>query len=248
MLFLSVDLETQHTLGTVASGSLTAQNFTVRRDYTKTQMAENLRSIGVATANQRVTRIVPDQWNTTLNGATVVCPGYIAAAARAGHASSKEIGDPHTLDSIGGFNSLEFSNGYFSETQLNTIAEGGMEVYIQEASGAPIQIRDDLTTDMSAFNKQNPSMVIARDWLSYTFNDTLSPQVAGSNITERFLTALRGAAGAVIDKALRLSSEPFTNITLNKLEKNAAQSGHVTMEVSVEQGEPGKYIDLGLFI
>ena len=244
----TVDSETAVTLETAATGDLTDEAFLIDRPYTRTQMAENLRAVGLATANQRVTRTAPDKYFVTVSGAEVEVAGYYAAAARAGYASSVPIGRPQVYGTIGGFDRIEHSNDFFTEDQLNVIAEGGIEILTQSTISSPIQIRDDLTTDMSAYNKQNISMVISRDWLSYTVADILSPQVGRYNITERYLNILRGSVRAVFDLALSLPDEAFTGLVLNSLVKNESQSGRVSIEIAVAQGEPGKYIDVDLVI
>lgn len=244
----SVTSDTVLELSPAITGNQSSLAFTIYRDYSRDELAEQIRAAGRGYDNQRVTLIGTDEWLVEVNDEDVICEGQFGAAARAGLAAGLAIGIPHTRKAIAGFDSIGRANDYFSPDQLDTMADGGVEVYVQETSSSPITIRDAITTDRSAFNREAVPMVIARDWLSYIIRDTLQPQIAEANITPRYLSTIEGIIQAIFNRALTLPSQAFTSLELVRLEEVPNSPGRVRIDITIGQAAPGKYFDVTITV
>ena len=205
---------------------------------TKGQQAEDMRAHG-AYNNLGVTVLGTDLWYDTVQGEEdTVVAAYFAAAARAGLASALPIGQPQTRRVLAGFTGIGHADRYFTENQLNNIASGGIEIYVQPTDNAPITIRHALTTDRSAFNHANVGMVIARDWLSYTMDAAIEPLIADANISPAFLDAVESVALAVTAEALNLPGNAFLNITELSVIEDPDVEGQIVVSYQTHQGRP----------
>lgn len=134
-------------------------------------------------------------------------PGYIFTAALVGQVSAKEPAAPLTNSGVPGIAMLNRSNGYFSPTQLNTIASGGNWVLEQRAVGAIVN-RHQMSTDAVTIETRELSITTQVDYAANFFRDLVSPLIGTKVISDSFinqLTALmKGVAQDLVeDKHVR---------------------------------------------
>lgn len=115
-------------------------------------------------ANRRVFAVAPDQARASLGGLEQIIPGYYLAAALAGRVSSKAPQQPLTETSLTGFTGVIGSQDRYSEAQLRIMSGGGLFIFYQKADGRPVQIRQQLSTDMSTVERREMSITTALDF------------------------------------------------------------------------------------
>jgi len=147
-------------------------------------------------------------WGTLLNsgwgGSTgmvdvlVPVPGYYYTAQAVGQVIGTPISQPLTNVAGSGFVETFGSQDIFTESQLNTIAEGGNWIYTQDGKTNPIYCRHQLSSDMTSVAKRELSIIKALDFTAKFIRKSLKPHIGNRNITPAFLkfveTVLNGVA------------------------------------------------------
>lgn len=113
----------------------------VWHEYTKDEQIEHVASVAQSFANRRVSLLWPD----VIQDGAYELPGTMLCAAMAGMVSGILPFQGLTRVSISGFSSVDRSAGYFSETQLNKLAESGVWIVTEDLDGT-IYSRHSLTT------------------------------------------------------------------------------------------------------
>lgn len=176
-----------------------AVNYHVR-PLTKTDQANTLAAISQARGNRRVVHMWPSEVEMITgtdafgNDVKEMLPSFYAAAAEAGRDSVIPEARSSTGLALGGFTALNYSNFYFSKSQLNTIAGGGWAILEQRVQGAPVTMRHLLTTDMSSVKTQEVSFTKNVDNMAKVKRASVEPllndELGRINITQAFLTSL----------------------------------------------------------
>lgn len=176
-----------------------AVNYHVR-PLTKTDQASTLAAISQARGSRRVVHMWPSEVEMITgtdafgNDVKEFLPSFYAAAAEAGRDSVIPEARSSTGLALGGFTALNYSNFYFSKSQLNTIAGGGWAILEQRVQGAPVTMRHLLTTDMSSVKTQEVSFTKNVDNMAKVKRASVEPllndDLGRINITQDFLTAL----------------------------------------------------------
>jgi hypothetical protein len=130
----------------------------------RTEEAVAYGEIAQGFANRRVFAVAPDKARASLGGLEQIIPGYYMAAALAGRVSSKAPQQPLTETSLVGFTGVIGSQDRYSEPQLRIMSGGGLFILYQKADGRPVQIRQQLSTDMSTVEKREMSITTALDF------------------------------------------------------------------------------------
>lgn len=113
-------------------------------------------------------------------------PGYYMCAAIAGQVVGKTPEQPLTNVPITGFAKSKGSNDYFSEANLNTMAEGGTYI-VEERATNTLTCRHQLSTDMSSVAKRELSVINALDYTSKFIRTAFTPYIGRYTISESFL-------------------------------------------------------------
>jgi hypothetical protein len=108
-----------------------------------------------------------------------------------------------TNGSFIGFSRLVHAQGYFSETQLSRISDGGHFVCIQRTPGALPECIHQLTTNPTAIETGELSVVKNVDFLSKFFQDLLGTFIGQYNVLPETLNEIYRA---VSDGAQNLQS------------------------------------------
>jgi hypothetical protein len=223
--------------------------------YTKLQQAEEWRDYAAALADKRVWLIRPDTVEITYTDTLgtrprdvqVVVPGYYAAAAFAGLMSGLPPQQPMTNVPIPGIDRLFHSNAYFTPDQLNTIAEGGNAILAQTTKSSAPYCREQLSTDMTSLITRTMSITKNVDFASKFVRQSLRPYIGNKNITEEYLTQLRGICESII-RALIAAESMLKGSQLLSLVQSPDQPDTVIVEIALQVPYPANKILVTLFI
>lgn len=147
-----------------------------------------------------ITSTIREAWRDQLEGSStsnvtveIPVPGYFLGAAAAGRVSSKAPAAPLTNASLGGpFSGTKFSNDYFNQDQLNTIAGGGNWV-VEEKGFGTLVTRHQLSTAASTIQTRELSITTQIDYAAKFLRDLVSPTIGINVISDGFLRQLRAA-------------------------------------------------------
>jgi len=171
-------------------------------------------------------------------------PGYIGAAAIGGMISGYPPETPFTNLAVTGISRLKYSMDKFTESDLNTMAEGGNYLLIQTSSTAPIYCRHQLTTDMTSVERRELSILKTLDFVSKFLRNGLSGYIGRYNISTQFLKLLTMTLQAQI---LYLVKNGHVNdIKILKVEQSAEAADTIEVTLNVLVKYPVNYIKIDL--
>jgi len=220
----SVDSENRITLvagedipTTTPASEQTDIGYRVRRSLDIPEQAESLARITSGTGSYEDKRLVlvwPDE--ATLDGITNTKtgvqgrePGYYLAAGVAGMMAGLPPHQGLTNRAIVGVTEVFHSTRYFSEEDLETISNSGFFVFAQEKSNTAPYCLHQLTTDTSALQAQELSIVRSVDFISKFLKDLVSPFIGPYNVTPKTLELIAEAVRSGIEQ---LRSKPLPRI------------------------------------
>ena len=176
--------------------------------------------------------------------AWVPVPGYYLAAAVAGQVSGESPEQGLTNLPIAGISFIRYSSDLFTESQLNTIAEGGNYILNQGSDSAPISCRHQLTTDMTTIEMREVNIRKSLDFVSKFLRNALTPYIGRYNITAAFLKLATGVCNGA---GLYLIREGVINdFKLTKIEQDSVNPDTVNVEFRVLVKYPVNYIAVDL--
>jgi len=171
-------------------------------------------------------------------------PGYYLATVTAGMISAYAPSDPFTNVPISGISRIKYSNDVFSETRLNTIAEGGNYIFVQMTDSSPIYCRHQLSTDMATIERRELSITKALDFCSKFIADSLAPYIGRYNITPDFLNTLGMTFSAIANYLI--AKGHVVDVKLEKLYQDPDQPDSIKVTISVKVKYPVNYIKITL--
>ena len=158
--------------------------------------------------NRRLFWMQPGQVGMTENGTEVVVPGMYLAAAEAARVAQLPPQQSHTNMPLVGFTQPVGSSDVFDEGEMATAAAGGVWWVVQDAPGAALVPRHQLSTDTSQVKTQELSVTKAIDLYAKAIRIQLKRLTGRRNITKALLTQasiiLQGVSAryAGVNKAL----------------------------------------------
>jgi len=183
-------------LGVVASvDSITYQ---VDRDFTKAEQAANVKGYGESLGSRRVVHTWPDILKAPVGLSIEDLPGYFAGSVVAALVTGLPTQQGFTNLSVSGFLGLDHSSKYFSESQLDIIADGGNFILAQDGPNQPLYVRHQLTTDRSAIKFQELSVTKNVDFIAKFLRTTYAPFIGVYNIVDSTIDTLKTTATAAI--------------------------------------------------
>jgi hypothetical protein len=201
-------------------------------------------AIGEGYANRRMFHHWPDTVTAVVDGTSSNIAGYYAACAWAGKAGENDPQAPFTNTGIAGFTGLKNSNGYFTESQLDTIAGGGTFISIQESQSAPLKCRHQLATDVSSVQKRELSITKTIDYVAKTLRATLKGKIGVFNITQAFLDSLSASIQGLLMSMIESGVIKDGRLTSIEVDASAPDTVNVTILLSVFS--PANYVLLTL--
>lgn len=181
---------TENTLRLLAghtSAVSVAQKIEIWRTLSKDEQVTALVDQAGSFTDRRVVAVFPDVVGTAGNAQD----GMFLAAAVAGRASGLAPHRSLTRTPIVGFDDVASrTTDYFSRAQLDRLAEGGITLVVEDASGS-VFVRHSLTTDMSDSKTRSESFRRNVDSVSSLLVARLEPFIGTSNVTPSLLDRLR---------------------------------------------------------
>jgi len=168
-------------------------------------------------------------------------PGYYMAAALAGKISVNTPSQPLTNSSIAGFSKLEFSNKYFKNSDLNTIASGG-NLIMEDVGG--LLIRHQLSTNALTAQTRELSITTAIDYSAKFLRDFVSPLIGkfviSPALTKNLTAAFNSAANVLIDNGI------VADLKLDNLFQDPDAPSTLKVDFSLKLLYPLNYIKITL--
>lgn len=176
--------------------------YSIIRDLTKNQQADAIAAVAESYAQKRVFLVWPDTNTLTTDSGDVSVPGYYACAAVAGLIAGLPPQYPFSGLGISGIKGLKHSNTYFSEDQLDTMAEAGVFILTQTTPESLPVVRHQLSTDMDTLETRELSIVKDIDWYSLYMKDSLKKFLTGYNIFDDTIKLVEGTCDAVNEEVV----------------------------------------------
>ena len=230
----------------------TGVSFYISRTMSKSQSAAAVAAVSSTHNDKRVIHVQPDIVGVSVNGVTKYLPGYYLCCGLAGMGAGFPVQQGFTNIGVAGITDLKHSNFYFSKQDLNTMAEAGTFLFVQESQGGIPYCRHELTTDMSVLEYRELLVVKNWDFLSYFYYDKLKMFIGSWNITPDTMNTIRqtitAASELVKAKKLPKIGSPLLGYKINKLEQNAYNKDNLDVELQISVVYPLNYLNLHLVI
>jgi hypothetical protein len=117
--------------------------------------------------------------------AYIPMPGFFTCASIVGQTAGEQPEQGFTNLPLVGPSDLKYSTDYFSESQLNTIAEGGNYIMVQ--AGGQIFSRHQLSTNMTSVEAREYNIVKSVDFVAKFIRKSLTSYIGRYLITSGFL-------------------------------------------------------------
>lgn len=205
-----------------------AQNYRVLRALSKDDMVVNLTATVQSARSKRLTVVWPDRMTVTdlRDGSlprsveTTVAtaakqPGWALGCAVGGVVTAIPPQAGLTNGTFIGVTALEHAQGYFSETQLAQLSDGGLFVCFQRVPSALPECLHQLTTDTTALETGELSVVKNVDFVSMFFQTILETFLGQYNVLPETLNEINRA---VTDGAADLKSRKIARVGAPLLE------------------------------
>lgn len=200
----SVDSERQVTLAEQIPGVVSVQSsvtYETNRDLSKNEQAENISGYSEAFASRRVVHCWPDVVKVPQNQTTEEVEGWYLGCSVAALTSGLPTHQGFTNLAVSGFLGQEHSTRYFTEDQLDEIADGGTMIFAQTTPSTPLFIRHQLTTDRSAIKTQEYSFTKNVDFIAKFVRESYEQGgfIGRSNIVDSTIDELKTTAQGIIN-------------------------------------------------
>lgn len=187
-----------------------------------------------AIANRRVVHLACESLDATVNGVTQNLEGYYAAAAIAGMVAEQSPQQPFTELPMVGFTRVYGTDDTFSESQMDTIADGGRWVLVNR--GNRVAARHQRTTSNTSIEEREFSITKAIDWLAKGLRQTNRVFIGRSVITTGFLDQLTMSNEGFLDFAEQVGA--VRSAALKRLLQDTESADTVLIEVEVQPAYP----------
>lgn len=198
----TVDSEKQVTLATAIPGIASLQvaiNYQVDRDLSLTEQANYLKGYSESFASRRCVHMWPDVLDIPSGQDIIKAPGFYGPAVVAALTTGLPTHQGLTNLAVSGFLGLDHSTRYFSEEQLDIIADGGTMILAQDKPGLPLYVRHQLTSDRSSIKFQEFSVTKNVDYVAKFLRAQHRPFIGQYNIVDTTLDAIKTTGQALID-------------------------------------------------
>ncbi len=194
----------------------------------------------------------PDVLAVSVNGVATKVPGYFAGPVLSGLTAGLPSQAGFTNLLVTGFVGRENSDDKFSDTQLDAIAGGGTMIFLQPVPDAALQIRHQLTTDVSTIYFQEFSVTKNVDLIARFFRGLYQPFLGIYNITDGLLDLLKtrgegGIAFLLAQRAPRVGA-PLRGGQLTRIEESSLQPDTVEIDIDINVPLPLNNIKLTLLV
>lgn len=176
----------------------TAIDYQVDRDLSKTEQATLVGGYSAAFASRRVVHCWPDVIQVPSGQDLVDVPGFYLGCAVAALTTGLPTQQGFTNLSIAGALGELHASGYFSDAQMNIIADGGTMIFAQDGPQQPLFCRHELTTDRSAIKFQEYQVTKNVDFIAKFTRDAFKHFPGVYNIVDPAIDDMKTTAQGVI--------------------------------------------------
>lgn len=212
----------------------------------KTAIAETIAAKANAYLQRRMYYFCPDTVIATVGGTEENLPGFYLCAGAAGMVAKYPPQQGFTNLAMVGYAGVVGSNDYFSNTQLNKIAGGGVYIVVQDTEGGPLTSRHQLSTNITTIETRELSITKVVDFCAKVLRTGLRNFIGQFNITQPFLdtlsTAIQGMLSFLVENGIIIGGE------LNNLIQSKEEPDVVLVDVTLDVPYPCNYIRLTLVI
>lgn len=220
--------------------------FIVNAELDRQEQAESVKGVSESMGSSRCVHVWPDQFVLE----DQVLPGYFISAIIAGMVGGLPSQRGLTRIGVPSIDKLLHSSGYFTDAQLDIIADGGTFILTQETSTASPVVRHQLTTDRSTIEMQELSFVKNFDYVSDICQDVLDNYLGQYNVTQETIgvldTAIRSTLESLKLERLPKIGAPVLGFDVNSIEQSELSRDRVEMYVEVDFPYPLNTVALHL--
>lgn len=185
------------------------------------------------------------QGSQTYVNAYIPLPGYFWCAAVAGQVAGLEPEQGHTNVALGGgLDKVKYSSDYFSQAQLNTIAQGGTYIITQSTPTSPAFCRHQLSTDMTSIETRELSVTKVLDFVSKFIRNGLAPYIGTYNLTDKFIKLMSMNIEGMKNWLIR--EEIITDLVIQDMAQDPSESDVLNIVLDVGVPYPVNYIRITL--
>jgi len=197
-------------------------------------------------ADRRVYYVFPDSVTAELDAGTAALPAYYACCAIAGMVGQLVPQQGFTNYPMTGFTGVTGSNDIFKDSLLDEIAGGGVYILIQEADGAPVICRHQLSTDVTSIETRELSITKVVDFTAKTLRTGLRNFLGIYNITPAFMDTLTTVVDGMLD--FLKQGGVLIGASLNSISQDTTNPDTVLIDVTLEVPYPCNYIRVTLVV
>lgn len=244
-MIVVVSWSTAPATGTVYRGHVS------RTGLTRQEQAQTIADQSATYSDKRVLNM-PGNVMVTVNDVNTEVEGFYMMCAIAGFGSGVVAQQGMTNITFAGINDLVHANFYFSEAQLNLMAEFGTFLCVQEAQGTTPYCRHGLTTDVSVLEYREILKVKNWDYLSYYYKSLLAPFIGTWNITPDTLQTIRqtitSGSERLLGRKLPKIGPPLLSYSIPRLEQNPNSADSIDVDIKIAIVSPNNYTNVYLQI
>ena len=231
--------------------------FTVRHILTKDEQVEYIGAIAKGYASKRVLMVWPPAADWDEQG-TIQVDGSAMAALVSAAMSRYPAQQGFTNLKFSGPYRLKYSNDYFSPLQLKRLSEAGVFVLMQDAPGAQIYVRHQVTTSTVSIQEAEFSITKSVDQLSRDIKQLVKPFIGPYNVTNEVLGMADDVLRTYLFQAKTVKAPKcgglilgYSNLVLKANLEGANPEmvpGTVAVALTVEVGYPLNNMDIVIYV
>lgn len=195
---------------------------------------------------RRAYYVFPDTVSASIDGIDTKIPAFYACAAITGMVANFPPQQGFTNLPMTGFTGVLGSNDTYSNKQLSIMAAGGVYILIQEAQGAPLICRHQLSTNTTTIETRELSITKVVDFVAKFLRTGLRNFIGTFNVTQPFLdtlsTVIQGMLGFLSEQGVIIGAD------LNNLIQSKTAPDTVLVDITLDVPYPCNYIRLTLVI
>jgi len=209
-------------------------------------ISETVQAAAQAYGFRRAYYVFPDQCAINITGLEQLVEGYYATACVVGMVGQLPPQQGFTNYPITGLTRVVGSNDQFTESQLNVMAAGGVYILVQDAQGAPVICRHQLSTNTTSIETRELSITKVVDYTAKFLRGGLRNFIGRSNITQGFLdnlsTVIQGQLNFLVEAGVLIGAD------INNLVQDADNPDTILVDVTLDVPYPANYIRLTLIV
>lgn len=227
-----------------------AVSFTLWHSNTPASQGLHVKAISHQWADRRAMNVWHDGGTRFVNGGEQHIPAMFVACEIAGLRQALPPQRGLTRTELTSVSAVSSCYNKYTDDELNDIASNGVCIVMQEAEGAPVFIRHQLTTDVSHGNlyyEDSPGVVL--DYLSFLFADRIDPTIGRKNVVPDTIAELEAIAIDILEaqKTADLES-PYGPLIVGYSNLVVAADpilkDRVNISVTVRIGLPMNYVEI----